>query len=372
MAILQNGKIFRLGNAQETHSQLPKGVYLLEADNSGFYLKEKDNFILPKKIYGDHSIVNRWIKSFEHNSEKNMGILLSGLKGTGKTITAQKFCIDIDLPVIMINAAYGGPGFVDFMTDSQLGKCIVFIDEFEKVYDERDKQRDLLSLMDGQYPTKLIFMLTCNEDVRNPYLVNRLNRIKYKKTYYNLDHSVMEAVIDDLLEHKEHKDSIFEFFEVINLCTFDLLVNIIKEINLFNEPATVCGEHLNLQAEVQYVDIHEIYEGKQYPCNTVRFVPGTYLEINRKTVDYLPEEEQIKFISCNCLGTEVNEYTLEKVKGGRLLTVKSVLEEDEDDYESKYDEVLEDYVTIHKPKKESKVVEYKFLLTPQTSTSIFT
>lgn len=257
----QVGSIIRMVDINKRSEQLEKGVYLLDVDMSGFYLVEKENFELPKKIYGEHNIINRWKTSFEENTEKNMGIILSGIKGSGKTITAQKFCMETDLPVILITQPYKGTAFVDFITNKVLGKCIIFIDEYEKVYDlDKDStiSNDLLSIMDGQYPTKLIFLLTVNTFNINPYLINRLNRLKYKKEYTSLEDDVIEAVIDDMLIHKEHKDSILEVFEVLNMTTFDLLVNIIKEVNLFNEPAHICASHLNLEITPAYYKIEEL------------------------------------------------------------------------------------------------------------------
>lgn len=285
--IIQNNGIFRIADITSTTDKLQKGVYLLNFDpDQGYYLSLKEDFKLPKKIYGDHSIIDRWITSFENNTEKNLGIILSGLKGTGKTITAQKFCMETDLPVIIINAAWKGPGFVDFITNPVLGKCIIFVDEFEKIYDiqkDPDCSRDLLSIMDGQYPTNLIFLLTVNNFKINEFLINRLNRVKYRKHYDNLEDDVVNEVIEDLLIDKNHKDSIFDFFDTIGMCTFDLLVNIIKEMNLFNEDAITCGKHLNLEIEPNWYRITEHFGNEDFDCASKKLTlhGDTEIEIRR-------------------------------------------------------------------------------------------
>lgn len=288
MKIIQNGSDFSFADVTAVNDELPKGVYILKQNpaTQQFYLTKKDNFVLPKKIYGDHSIVNRWIKSFENNSEKNLGIILSGLKGSGKTITAQKFCMESNLPVILITDAYSGTDFIDFLTNGLLGKCIIFIDEFEKIYDRKDDAVDLLSLMDGNYPTKLIFLLTVNEFRINEFLVNRLNRIKYRKHYSDLEEETINEVIEDLLINKDHKQSIFDFFERINMRTFDLLVNVIKDMNLFNEDAIACGKHLNLEATSKYYDVYEIIDDEPIACN------GCYA--NRAAKEFTIERKVLK------------------------------------------------------------------------------
>lgn len=300
MSVIQSGTKYSFANITDTFTTLPKGNYLLKFDpREGFFLEKKDAFILPQKIYGDQSIIKRWLTSWKTNSSKNLGILLAGVKGSGKTITAQKFCMDSELPVIIINEVFHGSDFIDFITSPKLGECIIFLDEFEKMYAKQEHQQELLSIMDGNYSTRLIFLLTVNEDRLNDYLVNRLNRIKYCKTYYDLDVDTINSVIDDILVNKDHAESIHTFFEKVNLRTFDLLVNLIKEMNLFNEDALECGSHLNLKPHNKTYEVFEIFNGKEYPCYSSSFFPGMeWLEVERKSLEYLPlpDNKNIKSI----------------------------------------------------------------------------
>jgi hypothetical protein len=296
MSVIQSGGRFSFEDVTNTYEQLPAGNYILKYDpRAGYYLNKKEDFELPKKVYGDHSIVQRWLKSWEVNSAKNMGIILSGVKGSGKTITAQKFCVESNLPVVIINENFHGSDFIDFITSPKLGECIIFIDEFEKIYSNRDTQYDMLSLMDGNYSTSLIFLLTVNEERLNDYLVNRLNRIKYRKAYGDLEFGIMDEVIDDMLINKDHKQSIFDFFDKVNMRTFDLLTNLIKEMNLFNEDAIQCGMHLNLKPERKTYQVFEIFEGAEYECYTTEWTPGDdEYEFHRKSLDYLPSIEDAR------------------------------------------------------------------------------
>ena len=203
-SIIQIGSTYSVKELTATHEKLPLGVYLTQFNDSTgeYYLVAKEPFKLPNKVYGDHNIINRWLKSWKHNSEKNLGILLSGLKGTGKTITAQKFCIEAKMPVILVDSPHGGgyaKGFNNFISNPIFNNSIIFIDEFEKVYDARNEQVELLGLLDGAFMTKLIFLLTVNNTHLNEYLNNRLNRIKYHKAYRDLEPEVVEEVVEDLL-----------------------------------------------------------------------------------------------------------------------------------------------------------------------------
>lgn len=335
MKIIQSGEKFFINDVSGTYDQLPQGNYLLKFNpREGYFLTKKEDFKLPKKIYGDHSIVNRWLTSWENNSEKNLGILLSGIKGTGKTITAQKFCIDSNLPVIIINEPFYENDFIDFITNPALGKCIIFIDEFEKIYSDYQLQYPLLSIMDGNYTTNLIFLLTVNDRLINPFLLNRLNRIKYRKSYAYLEESIMKEVIDDLLINKDHVDSVYKFFDKLGMCTFDLLVNLIKEMNLFKEDALVCGEYLNLEIEPKIYNVYELFNGKEHEMsNTSLKGDENFITLNRRELKYLPkfkgkgiEDENNHY---NKYGWEIDldldECEIERTKTNIIITTKDGL-----------------------------------------------
>lgn len=292
-----NGK-YKLMNITDSYEKVPVGIYTLSYDNttSEYVLDEQPPFVLPPKIYGNHDIIYRWLKSYEVNSHKNMGIIMSGVKGGGKTITAQKFCIESKRPVIIINSPFEGADFINFLIDPRIGESVIFIDEFEKVYNtddyyDRTKAKDLLTLMDGTYNTKLIFLLTVNNYNLGEFFVNRLGRIKYRKDFSDLSQDIIDEIIEDMLVNKSHKDSIKGFFERVNICTFDLLTNLIKEMNLFNEDANEVGKHLNLRAEPKIYTVIEEYNGLEHKCCKLSLTPGVkQITISREDTDYLPEE----------------------------------------------------------------------------------
>lgn len=299
MSIVKINDKYKIMNITNSYDKLPVGVYTLsfnEVDGS-FELDEQPQFNLPNKVYGNHDIIYRWLKSYRNNSEKNMGIILSGIKGGGKTITAQKFCIESGLPVIIINSAFEGAAFTNFLVNPKLGQCIILIDEFEKVYNtdnyyDRTKASDLLTLMDGTYNTKLIFLLTVNTYNLGDFFINRLGRIKYRKDFGGLESDIIESVIDDMLINKSHKQSIYDFFEIVNMCTFDLLTNLIKEMNLFNEDALEAGKHLNLRPEPKKYSVSEVVGDKEYKCSPISLIPGDkQINISRYDIYYLPKND---------------------------------------------------------------------------------
>jgi len=321
--IIKSSKTLRIANIDETSSTLKPGVYLLKFDEMRheYYFQQKENFKLPKKIYGNYDVANRWLKSYENNSEKNMGIILSGLKGTGKTIDAQKFCILSKKPVILINEPFHGSDFIDFLTNPEVSESIVFIDEFEKIYEtqDNDKTSDILSLFDGNYATKLIFLLTVNDMSISEYLVNRLGRIKFRKHYTDLDVKIIDEVIEDLLINKNHKESIHLLFEKLGMSTFDILTNVIKEMNLFDEDALEVAKHLNLKPHGRSYNVDEIINDMVYECYMQHSITPDEREIiieRRTTIigeEHFPYQEVIS----------MNDSKIERINGISKFRIKT-------------------------------------------------
>lgn len=75
-------------NVASQIDELPLGVYQLKYSNEmGFYLAiVHEEFEIPSKIYGsDQVFIDRILHSFE-TLNSNLGVLLSGHKGSGRII----------------------------------------------------------------------------------------------------------------------------------------------------------------------------------------------------------------------------------------------------------------------------------------------
>ena len=266
MSWIKTGNMFMPIQATETTSILPLGTYYCRFSlEKGFYLEKVEDFKLPSKIYGDTSVVNRWLTSYKNNT-RNTGIILSGIKGSGKTLLSKKCAIDSKLPIIIIDTSYDNSDFLSFITNPELGNICIFIDEFEKVFsEEKGRSSDsILSLLDGTFNTHNLFIFTCNNMFISEYLINRPSRIRYRTNFTSLPEDVVNEVIEDLLKYKEFKDSIFLVIKKIGIITYDLLITLINEINLFNESAEVCAKYLNIQKSDLCVDVYEYWKGKPY------------------------------------------------------------------------------------------------------------
>ncbi len=260
MKILKDDDEFKLvAESIEVASKIPVGLYDIDQDPARqFFLKRRpvDEFIIPGKIYGDNTIVTDRVKKSYEAKDRNLGVLFIGEKGTGKTLIAKKLCNEMELPVVIINRYFDAGELIKFLTAIPC-PAIIFIDEFEKIYDTAH-QNDLLTLMDGTSDNRFLFLFTGNDPNRiNRHLKNRPSRIKYLVEFNSLEASFIEEMIDDLLKDKDkHYDNVIKITNVINTVNYDALQTIIEEINMFgNSDVNVLLNLLNVSPENTRFDI---------------------------------------------------------------------------------------------------------------------
>ncbi|MEK6828862.1 MAG: AAA family ATPase [Nanoarchaeota archaeon] len=261
--IRKSGEIWFSKDKIEVLKKIEPGNYLLkfDAQTQQYFLEDSRNFTLPEKIYGNpEKIVDRYLNSFVHK-EGNMGVLLSGIKGTGKSLLAKMLCIKSNLPVIIVAEKFMNNELKSFLNNIKQ-EVIIFIDEYEKIYNTYEEQHIFLSLLDGVFEGKKIYLFTSNEKGRiNQYLFNRPGRILYLKEYESLDESTMEDVISDLLENKENKKELKNMLNILGRITMDILVSLIREMNLYNETPAQSLEFLNIRPDDTSYKVDVFLEG---------------------------------------------------------------------------------------------------------------
>ena len=106
--------------------ELKAKLYSLEYNrDTGFYLSDiAESYSLPKKTYGKYKELAERVIKTHHSNKGNTGVLMTGLKGTGKTLLMKFIAnamIGINVPVIQINKAYPGEDVFNFIEN--LGNC---------------------------------------------------------------------------------------------------------------------------------------------------------------------------------------------------------------------------------------------------------
>lgn len=196
--------------------------------------KIDDTFRFDFKIYDldcediMSKIIKTWTSDLFRESNKNLGVIFNGIKGTGKTIAAKLLCNRIGLPVIVVSKPVDG--MLEFIQSLHF-EGIILIDEAEKTFDE---ERDiLLKMIDGVYnDMRKLYVLTTNKLSIDENLLGRPGRIRYIKEFSNLSAKAVNDVIDDNLNDISLKDEILKVVDSLEISTIDILKTIIDECNI--------------------------------------------------------------------------------------------------------------------------------------------
>jgi hypothetical protein len=175
-----------------------------------------------------------------------MGVLLSGKKGTGKSITAKVIAANSNRPVISISVAYTGQGLTNFINGIESPSVIV-IDEFEKTYCDQESRNYLLSLLDGMASSRHLFVLTSNESNIGEFFDSRPGRIRYHKQYNSLDNAIINSIIDDKVEDSTLNVAMKKAAETFFDLSPDSLISMIEESLMYDEVPEQYLEFFNVR-----------------------------------------------------------------------------------------------------------------------------
>lgn len=261
---------------------LPPDLYLLNITPKGqWYFSVVEKFTMPSKLYGglekdSHKIINTFL-----DRPGNTGCLLTGQKGSGKTLLAKHIALDLinkhQIPVILVNTPYTGDSFSQLIIGLNQ-PCMIFFDEFEKVYSDRDNsddeishssdnngsksQKSLLTLMDGVFTSKKLFMLTCNNKwAVDSHFLDRPGRIYYLRNYDRLDPLFVEEYCKDNLLNKKNLVSIVSISKVAKSFNFDQLKCVVEELNRYDETLDTVLKYVNVgtESESERYDVEIVY-----------------------------------------------------------------------------------------------------------------
>lgn len=208
-------------------------VYSLiyDRDYANNYLAEDKDFSFPETYYldeKDNKFIERTINTFNNTNKMTTGVLLSGLKGSGKTLMAKKIAKESGLPIIVVDPKVSSDEIEQFFTNVTTEVCIIF-DEIDKYWNTRF----LLSFFDGVKPTcKKIVICTCNNEKEiNDYLNDRCSRIRYKKTFTSLNKDAVTGVINDVINNKDKAAAAAEYLcSTISTISYDNVVVFAEEL----------------------------------------------------------------------------------------------------------------------------------------------
>lgn len=242
--------------------RLEPGIYVSRYDpDEGFALEEYGSISVEERVYGQHQKkIEKTFNAYDH-MDRNLGILLSGDKGIGKTLFLKMLTAEAvrrGMAVIVVDRYYSG---IDAFLVKITQECVILFDEYEKRFGESNNTRsindnrfgigmspfdtahnmmpmyshqtELLELFDGISGGKKMFVLTCNDiGTINNYLIDRPGRIHYHFRFSYPTPKDSRQYLKDNLKPEYHSEIQtilnYSFFTKIN---YDSLRAIAFEIN---------------------------------------------------------------------------------------------------------------------------------------------
>lgn len=275
MHVVRNDGQYHFYNSLEIKDRLePKNYsFNYEEKHMTCWLEDLNDFITPEKIYDVDKTLREYIVTSQKSQESNLGVLLTGNKGQGKSLTAKLLCKEIDLPIIIINKPIPNTiDFVRFLNGIKQDFCL-FVDEFEKIFhikstnnpSDYHTQDVFLSFMDGVLTNKhkVLFLLTTNDSVHD-FFINRPSRIKFLQEYNELSQELFDMIVDDKLVNKAYKKDLEDSVSLINM-NIDLLISIVNDINRYDKPFSEFKKFYNYKEQSYNYDLEITKEdGKKF------------------------------------------------------------------------------------------------------------
>lgn len=253
---LKSGNTYTVSSkeAMDLHETLPSGNYVVKQNpmTKQFYLEQIDSFEIKGKLYGNTTRhADRILRTFLDRGAST-GVMLTGEKGSGKTLLTKQISMNAaerwSIPTIVINSPWCGDPFNSFMQNIDQ-PCVILFDEFEKVYD-KEQQEAILTLLDGVYPSKKLFLLTCNDKWRvDQHMRNRPGRIFYMIDFNGLDKEFVREYCEDNLLNKDHIQAVCNLSTIFNQFNFDMLKAMVEDMNRYGETPQEVIKLLNAKPE---------------------------------------------------------------------------------------------------------------------------
>lgn len=213
-------------------------VYTVEIDrySDEITLNCAPDLQMPEKLYEtseESKFVNKVLNYYKKSKEGTTGVMLSGLKGSGKTVTAKNIALKSGLPIILIDKSFRPYNLVKLFNKFADTEICVMMDEVDKLGEDYDDDY-LLRILDGVNSCgKKLILCTCNDDDDiSQYLKDRCSRIRYWREFDELSSSMIQTILEDKLNDKDEvlplTDFIIENFACVS---FDNVASFVEEVN---------------------------------------------------------------------------------------------------------------------------------------------
>lgn len=252
--IKQGNRIFQIPKGSDYNLEPGKVYDLLIKTSWGervvkFELNGEMN--LPPTVYQtkkDKLFIDRVLKNFNSSDKNTTGVLLTGDKGTGKSVTAKILAEKAKLPIIVINSELEEKYLEEFFKEFDTPVCILF-DEVDKNFNTQK----MLTFLDGMHKTakKLVVMTANDEDGLSHFIKNRCSRIRYYRHYSMKDgaREYAELICSD--KNIDNKEEVVDF--IVNNIKYPSIDNISSFVD---EVIFTKDWNLSLQEVLEFMNIN--------------------------------------------------------------------------------------------------------------------
>lgn len=256
MKYLQSGSRIRPMDFTKAHTEFPKKLLTVGFDDRGIYFEQMVPVKIPKILYGNIEERSKFIRE-AHDHYGKLGVLMEGVKGTGKSLLGNLIINQSDMPCILLNSKFPMGAIVQvYRILSQEGTpFIIFFDEFEKMYNQEEQQQ-MLSILDGTVEHKGLTIICTNSKV-NHYMYNRPGRIMYRLEYDFLSPEEYKEIFDRILKDKTSLNTLMSRLIGYPM-TYDIVHKIAAELNRGID-VNVMFEYMNIESthsrfHITYID----------------------------------------------------------------------------------------------------------------------
>lgn len=290
---IDDSLMFMNGDSVSSLDVMPNKVYkTVFSKLQGTFLKETEIKLEHGVIYGNsQKIADHIVQAYNlSDKSKNLGVLLSGGRGLGKTLTTRLVMEQLKdkFPIVIVSEFT--PDLPDFL--SNLKNCVILMDEFEKFMsgnangsdneDDQTKQETILSVLDGNTGCSgNLFLLTANNIYKiDENLKSRPGRIRYHYKYESENAEVVRNYCNDNLQRKDIIEEVVRVLGVAKYVSLDIITSFVDELNKFpNLTPLEAMEFFNIESSET-----------KYKINIIAEVNGKQVIYERTFRNYLAEE----------------------------------------------------------------------------------
>lgn len=318
MRAVNSGNTYTIyDNSIQLLTLLPPQTYLVNFNKqTGFFLSKYADIQVSEKMYGVHNSKLTKVMSAFDVFERNLGVILSGDKGIGKSSFAKLLaaeCVNSGIPVVIVNTYI--PGIAEYLASFDQTVMVLF-DEFDKTFKSSkdssiDAQAEMLTLFDGLAQGKKMFVVTCNALTGlNDFLVNRPGRFHYHFRFGYPTADDIREYLSDKVDEKYHSEinRVVSFsrkldlnYDCLRAIAFELNTGIsfkdaILDLNIIKEDGRTYNKY-NVKAYLSNGDVLETrtnFDMFNTSDDAIWFNDGKHasdcigITINAKDIDYDP------------------------------------------------------------------------------------